>query len=396
MSDQLLLPPIPESAAPSVKATRGLASVLLLSGALGLLLGVAGPWLITRYATLHFRATLAELPRDVGTNLGAALIAWFLAILLHELGHVIGGVSQGFRFQLLVVGPLSVDRDNHTDRLRIRLNRQLQLAGGIAACLPDSDVRVMERMRVAVAGGPLASVIVAIGAALCWWQAPAGALGATLFCTALMSGAIGVATLVPLDMGSFVSDGKRFLQLGTHDAASRRTVATLVRALRDRAGVRHRDEPVSAILPLLEPADGSLSEIGARCTAAAWLVDQGAPFEALAHLERAAVISVGKPFYAAAAVAAETARLVAMVTRDAGAARTLLAPHAKAMKRAPKLVLLQTDAALALAEGDGATARRLATDAITLLRGLPIVHTGSGQWTLARLQEIVDASAATA
>jgi hypothetical protein len=391
----MLLPAIPQSAAAPRAPRRNLVRSMLLGGAIGASLAMLGFWIGSRFASLYVLASLRELPRNGWALSSAALIAWFLSTLIHELGHIAAGVTQGFRFQLLVVGPFAVQRDGLTDRIRLGWNRQFELAGGVAATLPDSDERLSSRMRWMVIAGPVASVLLTVLAAWWWWHAPSGWGGAVRFFTAVIAAGTGIATLIPMDNGSFVTDGKRFLQLGRDDERARRDTARLVLFVREQSGLRLRDEPGTRIASLLEPADASLGEVGSRLVAAAWLVDHGAYDEAEQHLARAAAIADGLPFYMAAAVAIERARLVAQFARNGAAARALLAPHAKAMARAPKIIRQQLDAALALADGDAETARRLATEAMQLLQSSPNARTGNSQWALARLAEIEAASRET-
>ena len=54
--------------------------------------------------------------------------AFGLGILVHELGHVAGGKLAGFRFLLLLVGPLKLQRT--PEGFRFGLNRSANVAGG--------------------------------------------------------------------------------------------------------------------------------------------------------------------------------------------------------------------------------------------------------------------------
>lgn len=39
------------------------------------------------------------------------IVGYFIAGIVHELGHVIVGLIQGFRFYMLVVGPIGIVKD---------------------------------------------------------------------------------------------------------------------------------------------------------------------------------------------------------------------------------------------------------------------------------------------
>lgn len=144
---------------------------------------------------------------DLGWELAPMLLAvMFLAILLHELGHVVGGKLAGMRFRFLAVGPLCVESEG--ERLRVRLNRSLALWGGIAGCTPENvgepeDLR--KQMLSMVTGGPLTSLLTALVPLV--WMSPFTVM------YSLMSGMIALATMLPLEAGGFASDGKRVLNL---------------------------------------------------------------------------------------------------------------------------------------------------------------------------------------
>ncbi len=83
----------------------------------------------------------------------------YLVIVFHELGHLMAGLTQNFRFASLIAGPLWIE--NSAGRLRLRLNRSLALAGGIVSMLPAGDHDLRQRMMVLLAGGPGASLLLA-------------------------------------------------------------------------------------------------------------------------------------------------------------------------------------------------------------------------------------------
>ena len=84
----------------------------------------------------------------------------FLVLLAHETGHIVGGVSAGFRFQLLTVGPFTLVRED--GRVRLRANRDLGRAGGIAVTLPVPGVDVRRGAMRMIVGGPMASLVLGI------------------------------------------------------------------------------------------------------------------------------------------------------------------------------------------------------------------------------------------
>ncbi|OGX91364.1 hypothetical protein BEN49_05065 [Hymenobacter coccineus] len=145
-------------------------------------------------------------------------VAWLLAVLLHELGHVLAGQTQRFQFRWLAVGPLLWKRE--AGRLRLVWNKSLNLAGGMALCLPPNADDLRRRFMVFAAGGPLGSAAwaaVALGtyallpvATSAVGQVLAGALAASGGISALLA----LLTLIPAHVGGFYSDGGRLLHLG--------------------------------------------------------------------------------------------------------------------------------------------------------------------------------------
>jgi hypothetical protein len=137
----------------------------------------------------------------------------FLAMALHEVGHVIGGLIAGFRFISLVAGPLRVIATARG--MRVGLNRNLDLAGGMAATLPKDVRNLQPRLMVAVGGGPLSSLLLGLAAGgLAIRLLPeAPDLGALAGMAGLAALAIFLATISPHETGGAQSDGAQLLAL---------------------------------------------------------------------------------------------------------------------------------------------------------------------------------------
>jgi hypothetical protein len=148
-----------------------------------------------------------------------------LAIALHEAGHVVAGVISGFRFYLFVAGPLRIEREGQ--RLKFTLNRIPALWGGIAACAPAEQSRdPRAAMLRYTAGGPLFSVLgsLAVLPALAIRTAHAD-LSFVIMVFGLTSAMIGLATLIPMQMSGYTSDGGRLLMLLRNRPEGRRWTA---------------------------------------------------------------------------------------------------------------------------------------------------------------------------
>lgn len=181
------------------------------------LLGLVG-FLVGRILNDFRTATPTTPTWSIGQlvgRLGLLLLISFLAIGVHELGHALLGRWQGFQFQWLTVGPFRWQRE--AKRIRLRWNTSLAAAGGLLVSVPLGDHQLRRRYLRVVAGGPLASLLLASAAlggyVLLSTPAFNKLLGFSLFTTATVSGAITLATLLPLHLGGFASDGARLLTL---------------------------------------------------------------------------------------------------------------------------------------------------------------------------------------
>lgn len=89
-------------------------------------------------------------------------LALFLALAIHELGHVAAGLAVGFHFQTIRIGPLSVAKSPHG--LKLSLQRISELDG-----IALMSVRQLQKLRrnfaLFIAAGPFANLF----AAVCLW-----------------------------------------------------------------------------------------------------------------------------------------------------------------------------------------------------------------------------------
>lgn len=158
----------------------------------------------------------------VKTILG--LVALWAALAVHELGHLLTGLTQGFRFHLYVAGFLGIRRNPLTDRIEWYLNRDAQVFGGVAATLPThqtTDLR--QRFARIVIAGPLTSLFT--GGLIFWLTyigltAPVVSGSALIRCSLFFglifsttSLALFLATTIPTRTGVFYTDRARFFRL---------------------------------------------------------------------------------------------------------------------------------------------------------------------------------------
>lgn len=150
----------------------------------------------------------------------------FIVLAVHELGHLVAGLAQGFKLFLYVVGPLGIKRDDN-DKVTIYLNKDLAYYGGVAGTTPveDHPDNAKKFARILLAG-PLASLLFA---AVCLVLAylVGRPWGMTLYTGGLISIAIFFATTIPSRTGMMFTDRKRYQRLVTPGPAQEVELAML-------------------------------------------------------------------------------------------------------------------------------------------------------------------------
>ena len=310
----------------------------------------------------HKLYKLAALP--------ALPLLWLVVVGFHELGHVVGGWMGGGRFLLWLVGPFKIWRS--PAGVRFGWNSSLNLAGGLAACLPlDPAKMTPQRAAVMILGGPVFSLILVVAAL--WFAAGLGSAPGpvsdaravvqhlTLF-TAGLSAMIFLVTAAPSTMGGFKSDGRRFFELLRGDAKSDQEAAMLALTTAGIAGVRPADYDPELVRRVLALGDGSLFDLYAHFTVYAHRADRGEWTAAQAHLDR--VLAGADTLMPAVAdmVRCEYAWLLATRTTDAAAARAWLDSAGKI--EFDPATRLRAEAAVLLAEGKSAEAAAKAREGL--------------------------------
>jgi hypothetical protein len=173
-----------------------------------LLLGVA------QTAAAQGRFTLFPAGDKPGPVLYGTLVllALLTALAVHELGHLVAGLLGGFRFQLFVVGLLGVKRT--PAGIRVFLNRDVSLMGGVAASAPvTEDPGNQRKFAWVLLSGPLASLLLSLVAAAAFTASTSGAARSYWLVTAVGSAAVLLATTLPRKSGLFFTDRARFQRL---------------------------------------------------------------------------------------------------------------------------------------------------------------------------------------
>jgi hypothetical protein len=338
-------------------------------GVVGALAVQAGELFGGGMPSLHLSTTQSAL------LLMVSCMALIGTIVVHELGHLLGGRLVGFRAFLLIVGPLRLERS--ASGWRFAMNRSIALAGGLAGTAPTDTQRVRQRMAVVIAGGPLASLITGVLAlAWCLSLRPSEFDIATPFGRVLFAGAlaaygfgsvgIGLLTLIPGRTAGFRTDGAQLLTFLRGGAEGDRAAALGAIVGQSLSGVRPRDYAPDLLATALHPADGSGEELAAWQLSLAAAVDAGDDTAARAWLERILGALDRVPPLTVATQRYDAALLLAR-WGDLDRAREQLAAAGTAPAFAAEHLPPMARAAVAIGEGRHADAPPLLAEARRLL-----------------------------
>ena len=291
------------------------------------------------------------------------VVAGFLALAVHELGHAIGGRLRGMRLGMLIVGPVHIQREPD-GRLSWRLNRKLSLAGGVVSSVPGSTRGLRRAMLSFAAGGPVTSIVVGVLVFAVYVLADLGgtvaaqgplqdALAAGVFFLGLVSVGIGFVTLLPINQGAFVNDGKRILKLLRPGAYADAYAAVMALGAYALAQVPPGDRNPDLVTQAASLGDGSHEDLAGRLAAHSDALHRGDVEAAEEHIRylldlRDAAYPPYRPVIDLAAAYFEAA-----YAGDAASARRRLEGAGKsALLAFDPTARTRAEGALLLAEGD--------------------------------------------
>jgi hypothetical protein len=141
----------------------------------------------------------------------SVILCPFFAIFLHELGHLIAGLIQGFKLQLFVVAFLGIKRED--DKVKFYFNQELQFFGGIAATSPPKVTNNLKKQFAYILiAGPLSSLIFGV-LFLYLYSITDSIFNASFGITGIISSGLFLATTLPSKSGVFFTDRKRMQRL---------------------------------------------------------------------------------------------------------------------------------------------------------------------------------------
>ena len=352
---------MPTSGKTSRKGRLGNIAFILLFSLAGLATGYFGAKFLKASALLQ---TIG--PEGAGEKILYLVMAFFaiwLAIALHELGHLTAGLAQGFRLALYTAGVLGIRGTGRGARLFF--NHDINLVGGLAATYPqavESGPALRRKFARIVAAGPFASLVVGVVALTAGWllaqqlQAPASLSGragvAFLYVLGLMSGLIFLVTSLPLPSRGFMTDGARYLSLNSGGEKGLREEAGLAVTALMGAGKLPGEYPSELLERLTSLPAGSLLGLNGNFLAFAHHLDREEIAGALAFAQTmeanldAAPAGLFRRYYLK-----EMVFFYAFLAGDAEKARALWGPIARAAEKDRDAAAFRAMAALALLEG---------------------------------------------
>ena len=182
---------------------------LLFCGLLGFGLAYGLGILAKNFSSVHSLKANLTIPKWLIFFL--CMFTMYMVIVIHELGHLLTGLFQGFRFDLFVAGFLGFCREE--DSIKMFFNKDFNYFGGVAATSPTQqhpdNARKFANILLA---GPLASLGFAL---LCFLLSLVSGPNLLFFLLIASVGSLAIflATTLPSKTGPFYTDRKRYQRL---------------------------------------------------------------------------------------------------------------------------------------------------------------------------------------
>jgi hypothetical protein len=139
------------------------------------------------------------------------IMAPVIAILVHELGHLLTGLYLGQRLKLFVVAFLGIKEEE--GKIKIFFNKNPSYFGGIAATAPrhESEITPLSFAKILIAG-PIFSLLFFVISALIFLKTDS-LFNSFFGLSSLLSFGLFLATTIPEKTGIMFTDRKRFHRL---------------------------------------------------------------------------------------------------------------------------------------------------------------------------------------
>lgn len=179
------------------------------------------------------------------------VVAFYIAIFMHELGHLIAGATAGFELRAFMVGAFLCSKESGGWRFQFVVRNLLW--GGLTAQVATSEDNLTKRYLRVVMGGPAASLALLMLALLL----PGGLLIRLLFWVNLI---LTISVCVPYTAGCFPNDAKLILLLTRKGAVGDRIIAILYLLFLDTRGKQPGEWP-AGLVEKLDIASGDTSRL---------------------------------------------------------------------------------------------------------------------------------------
>ena len=244
---------------------------------------------------LSIRITLAgesSLLNNFWLLITAVIFLLFLTSTIHELGHLLAGRIAHLKFQLLVIGPLRITRNQ--SGYSLGWQRGNAIFNGLAASIPEDADNLRKRMLFFAAGGPIASFLLAfVAAAVAFYFNENDAVLRTYFwiweCalfTAVVSYFFFLTSMKPGNYQTGLpADGSRIFMLLQNGEEAERWCTLVALNSADIQGVRPRDWDEPLLQRAMAVEDYSYDYLMLRLMHYQSLLDKGNIDQAFNELE---------------------------------------------------------------------------------------------------------------
>lgn len=186
-----------------------------------------------------------------------AIISYLIAGYVHELGHVSAGIFYGWKFEMLVLGPIGFK--NEDGKVKIYLEKNMVFWAGVGGTMPkDNSTDNMKIWMKILLAGPMFSLIFGL------LVLPVALYTQILFLIFLsfMAIGMGIACLIPMKTGILYSDGGRILRLKRGGQKALEELALFNLTLIDNLGSSYKESDYSSISHLINSDDLNIKYYG--------------------------------------------------------------------------------------------------------------------------------------
>lgn len=140
-----------------------------------------------------------------------SILCYLISGIIHELGHIIVGLANGWKFLLLVIGPLGIEADDKGN-IKFYFEKRMALWGGVGGTLPkdynEDNIKIWSKVLL---GGPIISIVMGV------IFLPLGIITKNIVLLLLGAMPLGMGIMcalpLPLKTGILYTDGGRWSRL---------------------------------------------------------------------------------------------------------------------------------------------------------------------------------------